>query len=381
MKNPNDKIVYVDGLNIKSFGGLNHLINIMEKAPNKINNNKVIYKVWIKKSFKNHLKNNRNIIVKSNFFGNLPTPFNLIWNFFVFRLVCLKNKPDYILSLGGLLLFKYKNSTGVYQNVQPFIDKGSSLNYQNLRVKMLRYLWKISSKNYKKHIFHSKDSANLIRSYFNTDKEYKIIYHGINNFFRIEKNKMLDKLSNLSKKVELNHEISFTYVTSAYSYKNNKKIIKSFENIYLKGFRFHLNLIVANGPELGEIKNIIDTCDFKSQITFLTDISQDEIKHILHEKTDVAIFASNFESFGIILVEKMASGLPIFALKKSCIPEILGPNGNYFNIDKSESFYENIISLLINSEDIRKKTLLTWERSDIFNWDKAAYETWNFIFK
>ena len=381
MKNSSVKIVYVDGLNIKSFGGLNHLINIMEKAPSKVNNHAIIYKVWVKKSFKNHLRKNKNIIVRSNFFGNLPTPLNLIWNFFVFRLVCLKNKPDYILSLGGLLLFKHKNATGFYQNVQPFIDKGSSLNYQNLRTKMLRFLWKISSKNYKQHIFHSKDSANLIRGYFNTNKEYKIIYHGVNNFFKIRKNKMLNKLNNLFQKIELNKEISFTYITSAYSYKNNKKIIKSFENIYLKGFRFHLNLIVANGPELGEIKHIINSCDFKSQITFLTDISQNDIKHILHEKTDVAIFASNFESFGIILVEKMASRLPIFALKKSCIPEILGPKANYFNIEKPESLFENIVKILKDSENIRKKTLLTWERADIFNWDKAAYETWNFIFK
>ena len=126
---------------------------------------------------------------------------------------------------------------------------------------------------------------------------------------------------------------------------------------------------------------MINSCVFKTQITFLTDISQSDIKEILHQKTDVAIFASNFESFGIILVEKMASGLPIFALNKSCIPEIIGPEANYFNIEQPESLHENIVKKLKDSEDIRKKTLLTWERSDIFNWDKAAYETWNFIFK
>ena len=75
----------------------------------------------------------------------------------------------------------------------------------------------------------------------------------------------------------------------------------------------------------------------------------------------------------------MASGLPIFAVEKSCIPEILGDGANYFSIEKSESLHKEIIANCNNYKNIRRKTLLTWERANLFRWDKSAYETWDFV--
>ena len=181
------KTVFVDGMNIQSFGGVNHLNQIIKYSPKKFNNSDINYEVWIKKTLKNKMRKSKNITYKSNFYGNLPTPLNLIWNLIVFRLICMKYNPDYILSLGGLLLFKHKNATGLFQNVQPFFSENNRINYQNIRVKVLRILWKYSSKNFTKYIFHSQDSANLIRSHFTSGKTFQIIYHGVDERFRIKK--------------------------------------------------------------------------------------------------------------------------------------------------------------------------------------------------
>tara|TARA_B110000116_G_C16740792_1_gene538404 strand:- start:41 stop:1186 length:1146 start_codon:yes stop_codon:yes gene_type:complete len=379
MKKNRVKTVFVDGMNIQSFGGVNHLNQIIKYAPKKHNNIDINYNVWIKKALKNKMKKSKNITYKSNFYGNLPTPLNLIWNLIVFRLICMKNNPDNILSLGGLLFFKHKNATGIFQNVQPFLSKNNTINYHNIRVKVLKRLWEYSSKNFTKHIFHSQDSSDLIRSHFTSNRAFEIIYHGVDERFRINKNKILSKLDKLEEKIKLNQKINFTYITSAYPYKNNEKIIESFQRMYSNNFNFHLNLVIANGPELKSFKKTINKCEFKSKISLSIDSSSKDIKNILHQETDVGVFASNFESFGLILVEKMASGLPIFAVEKSCIPEILGDDANYFSIEKSDSLHKEIITNFNNYKNIKRKTLLTWERANLFRWNKSANKTWDFV--
>ena len=39
-------LVYIDAINIGSTGGLNHLVNILNGAPDNFNNKKIIYEVW-----------------------------------------------------------------------------------------------------------------------------------------------------------------------------------------------------------------------------------------------------------------------------------------------------------------------------------------------
>ena len=44
-------LVYIDAINIGSTGGLNHLVNILNGAPDIFNNKKIIYKEWGKPNF------------------------------------------------------------------------------------------------------------------------------------------------------------------------------------------------------------------------------------------------------------------------------------------------------------------------------------------
>ena len=60
----------------------------------------------------------------------------------------------------------------------------------------------------------------------------------------------------------------------------------------------------------------------------------------------IYLFVSSLETFEMILAEGMASGLPIFATKTTCIPEIIGDHDLYLDIQESETSSEKILKEL-----------------------------------
>ena len=54
-------LVYIDAINIGSTGGLNHLVNILNGAPDNFNNKKIIYEVWGKPNLLKKLPFKNNI--------------------------------------------------------------------------------------------------------------------------------------------------------------------------------------------------------------------------------------------------------------------------------------------------------------------------------
>lgn len=381
-KTSNRIIVYIDAINIGSTGGINHLINILNGAPKNLKNKKVDYKVWVKKNLLNKLPNKKNIDYKTNFVANLISPLNLLWNFIVFRWICYFSKPDYIFCPGGLLFFPHPQSIGVFQNVHPFLPNEVSRSQlkEKIRLHFLLKTLVYSSKKFNKYIFHTENSYETMSVYLDKGKNHKIIPHGINDDFRISQASVINKIENLEKKIKQNKKITYTYVSSAHPYKNHIQLINSFNVLYDKNHNFELNLILSDGPIMSQILKKVNSCNFKNNINLHFNSNHKEIIELLHNQTDIALFVSSCETFGLILVEKMASGLPIFSIKESCIPDILGNNPFYFDIEDSESLNNRILYNFENCENFKKYSLLTLERSHNYQWKYAVNDTWDFIF-
>jgi len=375
-------LVYIDASNIGSGGGIGHLINVLKGAPSEIKGKEIIYKVWCNNKLLSILPNKHNIEYKHGFLLSLPSPLNLFWNIIVFRIICFFKKPNYIFCPGGYLLFSYPNSTIVFQNILPFLKdeiKRVSL-FQKLRNNIRYIVLKRSSKNASKYIFHTNNSYSIISQDFSSDKNYSIIPHGINDSFRVSEQTMKDNLNNLENKITQNKTICYTYIASGDAYKNNHELLESFNFMNKKNSEFILNLVLSNGPILSLILKEIEQSKIKHKINLYLNYSTNEIIKILHHKTDIFLFSSSCETFGLTLVEGMASGLPIFAIKKSCIPEVLGGNACYFDVFDKQSLYSETLNYFHKIDDLKKITFLTWKHSKNYQWDRTVNDTWNFIF-
>ena len=80
-----------------------------------------------------------------------------------------------------------------------------------------------------------------------------------------------------------------------------------------------------------------------------------------------------------ILIEAMASGLPIACSDCGPMPEVLGANGVYFDPEKPDQIAKSL-QILIENRSLREAS--AWEaytKAQSYSWDKCARETFSFI--
>ncbi len=93
----------------------------------------------------------------------------------------------------------------------------------------------------------------------------------------------------------------------------------------------------------------------------------------LYNAADVYFHPSEFESFGLPVLEAIACGVPVVTSNKATIPEIVGSCGEMVDLDSAdvvEQFAEKILNSLDKGVDFNAV-----ERGKLFSWEKTAKKT------
>ena len=92
---------------------------------------------------------------------------------------------------------------------------------------------------------------------------------------------------------------------------------------------------------------------------------------------NVFILPSRFEPFGIVLLEAMATGVPVVASNTGAVPEILegGKLGLIFENGNADSLANQIENVFANEEDARKRAADARQSLNRYSWPKIAQET------
>ena len=131
------------------------------------------------------------------------------------------------------------------------------------------------------------------------------------------------------------------------------------------------------GPDFGEknkLELIIKDMNLEKNFIFAGELSRKEIISA-YKNASIFVLPSRYEAFGIVLIEAMASKLPIVATDCSAIPYVIkdGKNGLLFSIDDSNELAEKIILLLENNrlknEIIANGFKIVKEK---YNWEKSV---------
>lgn len=90
--------------------------------------------------------------------------------------------------------------------------------------------------------------------------------------------------------------------------------------------------------------------------------------------SDLFVLYSEWEGFGIVLIEAMASGLPCIVSNKGSLPYLIKDNYNGFIADNLEQLREKI-KVLTQNEKLRKKLGINAKKfSKRFDWHKISEE-------
>jgi len=116
-------------------------------------------------------------------------------------------------------------------------------------------------------------------------------------------------------------------------------------------------IIVGSGPEKSKIIDIISRLNLANQIILIDSVSYMDI-HKLYNISDIFILPSVptyswQEQFGMVLVEAMASELPVITTLSGSIPEVVGDAGVLVQPGDFLDLY-NKIKELITSSELRK---------------------------
>lgn len=130
--------------------------------------------------------------------------------------------------------------------------------------------------------------------------------------------------------------------------KNHAYLLRVLAEAAKHGKRYTLT-IVGNGPERGRLKQLAESLQLADQVTFLG--FQKQAAQYLPQHR-IYCHTSLMESFGIVLIEAMAAGLPVLAPPVGGMPEILrdGVEGYLWPLDNVEVAAARLIHILENQD-------------------------------
>lgn len=95
--------------------------------------------------------------------------------------------------------------------------------------------------------------------------------------------------------------------------KNQDMLVKSFAQVFKNQDNVEL-IIVGDGVEYDNLNRLIKELRVEKQITLYGRADREEIKKLL-QNSDVFVLSSQYETFGVVVIEAMACGLPVVATK------------------------------------------------------------------
>lgn len=327
----------------------------------------------------------------SNYFGKLPKNFikvvckfnavkrfkRIIWEQLVLPVQCYRDRIDVLHSLGytSPLITHCPKITTIYDlNYHYFPEDFSILNL--LVFKIMIPLVAFFSNIVMVHSYKTKKDMHNVLGIDN--KKIKVVYGGVSEIFK-KKMTSTDVIKTINK-----YGIKKPFVFSAARsdpHKNLKSLVYAYDYLIHKyKIKQKLVLLGFHGRGQSELDKILEKPELKNNVTFTGWVDPIDMP-AFYKASDMFVFPSLYEGFGLPLVESMAAGVPLVTSNASCIPEVVGDGGlivdtkNYkkmgeamYKVLKSKTFRNTLIK-----RGIKKSQRYSWD--DLVRFNIKLYES------
>lgn len=222
-------------------------------------------------------------------------------------------------------------------------------------------------------IFLTRYVANIIQKSCGPLPFYVCIPHGVDSAFKQTQRKSIWPACG-------GRSIRCIYVSNTEMYKYQWVVVEAIWQLRLRGHNLSLKLVGGgrgNAQKLLEesITRFDPNREFVEQLDFLPK----EVLPTLLIESDLFLFASGCETFGITLLEGMTVGLPIACSDRSSLPETLRDGGIYFDPEEVDSIASAIEKLIMSPALRLAVSYRARALSQQYSWKRCADETWAFI--
>ncbi len=161
-------------------------------------------------------------------------------------------------------------------------------------------------------------------------------------------------------------------VASLYPNKNIDKAICAFRNVVDRGMPHHL-LIVGNDWHhyRKELEKLVKQLHLEERVHFVGGVKHEEIPAYF-KHAELFLMISTVESFGLPVLEAMASGVPVLISQRSSLPEIAGNAALTVDIQNTNHIADQMVRILTDralSNSLRERGQT---RARSFDWNETA---------
>ncbi len=240
----------------------------------------------------------------------------------------------------------------------------------SLSARLHRFLEKVAYKLSNAHIVGVSKSvvANAKNNFEGFAKSISLIYNGVDlsKYCKNNKDKDIDRgVLGVS-----TTDILVVYVARFFCGKNHDFLVEIWNELVIKGYDNIKLLLLGDGVLFDNIKKQIGDLNLKNIICYG---NCDNIASLL-KICDFAVFPSSYEGFGIALLEKMASSLPVVVSDIPPFKEVIdsGIDGYILDLREKQDWIDTIIQLSQLREQRLSMGNLAQRKSQKFSLDNMT---------
>ena len=371
-------ILGIDASNIRGGGGVTYLAEMLRSAqPHAFGFKKIV--IWSGYSTLRRIEDRPWLHKIHEPLLDRSLPYRLFWQFCQLSLKVKACQCNMLYVPGSFYLGRFRPFVTISRNMLPFELRemrryGVSRNM--LRLLFLRWAQLYTFRRTDGLIFLTRYARNtILRINPKASSKMAVISHGIDSRFQMVPRKQLEIT-----RFSTSHPLRIIYVSAIDAYKHQWHVAKAISKLRKAGFPLVLDLIgPAYNPSLRRLRDTLQRIDPEGEfIRYLGAVSHDRLPGV-YSDADVCVFASSCENMPNILLEAMASGLPIACSNRGPMPEVLGDAGLYFDPENPEEI-ANALSQLINSPELRtEKARASFALGKAYSWRRCADETFHFL--
>ncbi|MBC7605474.1 MAG: glycosyltransferase family 4 protein [Burkholderiales bacterium] len=187
---------------------------------------------------------------------------------------------------------------------------------------------------------------------------------------------------NIIEVVYLSHSIKTGYISNIslpedyILFVGNRSIYKNF-NFFLKAMAPILKsnsklFIVCAGGNKFNTEELLLIRELKLTSQLIQQNFEDHDLASYYSRAQCFVFASEYEGFGIPVLESMVCGCPVVLAHHSSFPEVAGEAGVYFELNNAEDLQNKVSSLLENITLRNQYIQKGLHQAKKFSWEKTA---------
>lgn len=169
----------------------------------------------------------------------------------------------------------------------------------------------------------------------------------------------------------------FLFIGSIHRRKNIVHLLKAFDN-FRKSNDTSMRLVFAGIRRwwTEDMERALNSMEYSSEVVFTGRLEEHEM-HAITAAAFAVTYVSNFEGFGIPILEGMRSGVPVLTSNVTSMPEVAGDAALLVDPFDIAAISDGMTRLYRDAKLRQQLILAGLERSAAFSWDATARNLWD----